>query len=120
MSSEMDPQVAQVLRGMEQIQSVVEQQAHKLNTESFKGSDEARTVGATLNGYQRLTGLYIEDGLLRLGIETVAQRVNEAIRNAQAAANAAIEADYERMMESTASITDPLSDMMGPLQLGPE
>jgi len=38
-------------------------QARGPATESFTGTDEAKTVRATIDGRQWLTGLYIEDGL---------------------------------------------------------
>jgi DNA-binding protein YbaB len=100
MSTQMHPRVAEALQQAQRLHAAVDEQLHKLNTESFKGADETRTVEVTLNAHQRLTGVNIEDGLLRLGTETVAQRVNEAINNARAAATAAREAEQQRFLEA--------------------
>ncbi|CQD17312.1 Nucleoid-associated protein YbaB [Mycobacterium lentiflavum] len=113
MGSEMSLQPAELLRQLKQIQSAVDEQARQLVTESFTGTDEANTVEATLDGRQWLTNLHLQDGLLRLGIETVTQRINEAIQNAQAVATAAGEVEQERFIESLASIASsmPLPDL---------
>ncbi len=91
----------------------MDEQLHQLNTRSFDGTDAAKTVVVTLDGRQRLAGLRIEDGLLRLGADTVARRINEAILNAQADATAAIEADQQRFVELLGHAADSLKDMLG-------
>ncbi|MDT5082954.1 MAG: hypothetical protein QOJ80_7591, partial [Mycobacterium sp.] len=73
-------------------------------------TDEAETVEVTLNGHHWLTDVFIEDGLLRLGADTVAARVNEAIQSAEATASASIEADRERIDSVVAEITSELND----------
>jgi DNA-binding protein YbaB len=78
--------------------------------ESFTATDEAETVEVTLNGHHWLTDVFIEDGLLRLGADTVAARVNEAIQSAEATASASIEADRERIDSVVAEITSELND----------
>ncbi len=113
MSPDTHPQVDQVLRMAEQIQSVIDEQAHKLKTESFCGADEADTVRVTLDGRLRLTGLDIEPGLLRLGAGAVERRVNEAMRNAQAVVTEAGDAERERILEAVARIAAPLQQMIG-------
>jgi hypothetical protein len=72
-------------------------------------------VGGIGDGGQRLG-----DSLLRLGIDAVTQRVNEAVLNAQATATAAGEADQERFLESLASIAGPLGDALGLSDAKPE
>jgi len=85
MKPEMHQHIADALRhGQQQIQSLLDQHMHQLKTESCTGTDEAKTVSVTLDARQRLKDVHIQDGLLRLGIETVAHRINEAIRDAQA------------------------------------
>lgn len=120
MNSAGHPQVDEALRQTGRMESLMDELTRQLDTESFKGTDEAKTVEATLNGRHWLTGLYIEDGLLRLGTETVAQRVNEAIRNALAVATAAGEAEQQRLVESMADIVGSLSNAMGLAQAKPE
>jgi DNA-binding protein YbaB len=110
MNDDMHPEVAAVLRQAEQLQSIMDEQLHKMNNETFTATDQARTVEVTLNGHHHLTGAFIEDGLLRLGVETVEQRLNEALQNATAAASASIEADRERIDEAVADITGDLGD----------
>jgi DNA-binding protein YbaB len=83
------------------------------NARSFRGTDEAVTVAVTVDGRQRLTGLQIKDGLLRLGAETVAQRINEAILEAQAAATVANGAAQERLFELMDDAAGPLEDVLG-------
>jgi len=64
----------------------------------------------TLNGHHWLKDIYIQDGLLRLGAETVEQRVNEALVKAGAEASASIDADRERIDAAVAEITAEMSD----------
>jgi len=112
MNTETHPVVAEVLRKAQQIQSMSDAQADQVKAESFTGSDETKTVRVTVDGHRWLTGLYIEDGLLRLGIETVARRVNEAIRNAQAAAAVAVDAEQEILIQSLGELADSLTEMV--------
>ncbi len=111
----MHPRVAEVMRQTQQIQSVVDEEAHTLRAQTFRGTDESSTVRATVDGRQWLTGLHIEDGLLRLGAHTVAQRMNAAVREAQALAAAATEAQQERLMESLSGFADSLEEAMRPM-----
>jgi ESX secretion-associated protein EspL len=94
--------------------TTVDQQLFQLNARSFRGTDEALTVAVTVDGRQRLTGLQIKDGLLRLGAETVAQRINEAILEAQAAATVANGAAQERLFELMDDAAGSLKDVLGP------
>jgi DNA-binding protein YbaB len=112
MTAEMDPQVADALQQAIQFQSAMDEQVDRMHTGSFKGTDEAESVQATLNGHGLITGLYIEDGLLRRGAEVVGQRVNEALRNAQAAVTAACEAESEQLLASLADIANVLRERL--------
>lgn len=116
MSTEMDSPMAEVMRHTQHIQSALDDRLHQLNTKSFDGLDEAKTVAVTLDGRQRLTGVRIKDGLLRLGAETVAQRINEAIHNAKTAATASDEAEEQRLAELVDGVNSSLNDMVGPLR----
>lgn len=73
---------------------------HRMTSELFVGTDAAETVEATVNGEYRLTGLHLEEGLLRLGAEVVEQRIDEALKNAHAAAEAAVDTEQEQLLEA--------------------
>jgi len=113
MSIEMHPQVAEALRQAQRFQSALEDQMHRTKTESFNATDEAESVQVTLNARYSLTGLYIEEGLLRLGADTVQQRINEALLNARAAATEAIGAEDDQLIESLADIVGSLKKTLG-------
>lgn len=104
----MHPEVAAVLRQAQRLQSLMDDQLQRMDTQTFIGIDQSETVEVRLDGHHRLTGAVIEEGLLRLGVETVRRRVNEALQNATAAATASIEADRERIDEAVAQITAKL------------
>jgi DNA-binding protein YbaB len=106
----MHPEVAAVLQQAQRLQSLMDDQLHKMNSQTFTATDESKTVEVTLNGHHHLTGAFIEEGLLRLGAQTVEQRLNEALQNATAAATASIEADRERLDAEVAEITSDLGD----------
>ena len=110
MTDEMHPQVAAVLQQAQQLQSIMDEQLHKMNNQTFTATDEAETVEVTLDGHHHLVGAFIEDGLLRLGAETVEQRLNEALQNATASATASIASDRERIDAAVAEITADLRD----------
>ena len=105
MTNDMHPQVAAVLEQAQRLQSLVDDQLHKMNSETFTATDEAETVEVTLNGHHYLTGAFISEGLLRLGAHTVEQRINEALQNATAAATQSIEPDRQRIDAAVAEIT---------------
>ncbi|BBX98859.1 YbaB/EbfC family nucleoid-associated protein [Mycobacterium lacus] len=113
MTIEMHPQVAEVLQQMRRVQSALEDERHRTDTASYTGTDQAKTVEVTLDWRHWLTGLNIEDGLLRLGAEEVAQRVNEALGNARATATAALEAEQQRLIASLADIVGELRKGLG-------
>jgi DNA-binding protein YbaB len=106
----MHPEVAAVLKQAQQLQSIMDEQLHKMNNQTFTATDEAETVEVTLNGHHHLTGTFITDGLLRLGAEAVEKRLNEALQNAVAAASASIEEDRERIDAEVARITADMND----------
>jgi DNA-binding protein YbaB len=104
----MHPEVAAVLRQAQRLQSLMDDQLQKMASETFAATDETRTVEVTLNGHHWLTDVFIEDGLLRLGADTVAARINEALQNAGASASESIAADRERIDSAVAEITSEL------------
>ena len=110
MTEEMHPEVAAVLQQAQRLQSLMDEQLHKMNSQTFTATDEAETVEVTLNGHHHLTGTFIEDGLLRLGADTVEQRLNEALQKATAAATESIESDRERIDAAVMEITADLQD----------
>jgi len=105
MTDDMHPEVAAVLRQAQQLQSIMDEQLHRMKTQTFTATDEARTVEVTLDGHHHIVGAFIEDGLLRLGAATVQERLNEALQKATEAATASIEADRERIDEAVAELT---------------
>ena len=109
------PDMDAVLQQAQLAQSSLEDFKHGINTGTFTGTDDARTVEVTINGHQWLTDLYIEDGLLRLGAETVGARLNEAVGNAQAAATAGVEAQHEQLLAKLADIAATLQSHVGSL-----
>lgn len=102
----MHPDVAAVLRQAQQLQSLMDDQLDRMNSQTFTGTDESETVQVTLDGHHQLTGVVIEDGLLSLGVEEVQKRLNEALDSATAAATASLEADRDRIDAAVADITD--------------
>jgi ESX secretion-associated protein EspL len=113
MTEDMHPQVAAVLSQAQRLQSLMDEQLAKMAGEFFTATDEAETVEVTLNGHHWLTEVFIEEGLLRLGADTVAARVNEALQNAGASAMASMEADRERIDAAVAEITSQPSATEG-------
>jgi DNA-binding protein YbaB len=109
MSTEMHPIVAEVLRTAEQIQTMADAQVSTVTSGSFTGTDESETVRVTVDGRQWLKSVSIEDGLLRLGLETVALRVNEAMLNAQNAAAAVIDAEEEQLLQTLGELADSIT-----------
>ena len=105
MTEEMHPQVSAVLAQAQRLQSVMDDQLAKMNTQTFTASDETETVEVTLNGHSWLTDVFIEDGVLRLGAETVEARINEAVQKAMVEATSSLEADRERIDSIVADIT---------------
>jgi DNA-binding protein YbaB len=107
--TEMHPEVAAVLQQADRLVSIMDDQLHKMKSEKFTATDESETVEVTLNGHQWLTDVFIDDGLLRHGSATVAQRLNEALRKASAEAAASMQADWETLDAAFTEITDEFS-----------
>ena len=110
MTDDMHPEVAAVLRQAQRLQALMDDQLAKMAGESFTATDEAKTVEVTLDGHHWLQDVFIEAGLLRLGADTVEERVNEALQNAGAIASASIQADRERIDTAVVEITSELTD----------
>lgn len=107
------PQAAEAMQQLQRFQSVLEGVADQIGNETFTGTDEDKTIEVTVNGQHVLTALHIEDGLLRLGAKTVERRANEALRNAQAAATAAVSAQHEQLYTNLADIANELKTGLG-------
>ncbi|WAC89316.1 YbaB/EbfC family nucleoid-associated protein [Mycobacterium sp. Aquia_213] len=116
MSTENDPQAVVALQQTQQFISVLEDQMHRAKTETFTATDETGTVTVVVNGDRWLTGLQIEHGLLRLGAETVRERINEALRKAQAAALAAADAEEGQLEDALTAIVGALQQQLGDLR----
>ena len=113
MTAQMHPQVAEALQQAQQFQSILDDHMHRTNTDTFTATDETETVTVTLNAHLVLTDLTIEPGLLRLGAEAVEERINDALRKAEAAATAASDTEEERLVKSLADITGSLNSILG-------
>lgn len=103
--AEVHPEVAAVLRQAGRLQDLMDQQLHKMASESFTATDESDSVEVTLNGHHHVVDVFIADGTLRLGADTVQQRLNEALHNATAEAAESIAVDQDRLNEAVAEIT---------------
>jgi DNA-binding protein YbaB len=113
MDSEHDLDV--VLEQAQQFMSALEDQKHRMNTQSFTGTDETGTVHVVVNERCWLTDLRIEHGLLRLGAQTVQQRFTEALHIARAEATAAAEDELRQLEETLSSISGALQQQFGEL-----
>jgi DNA-binding protein YbaB len=106
------PNVGDALEQLRRFNSALEAQMQRTATGSFSASDETETVEVTINGHRCLTGLHIEDGLLRLGAETVEQRINEALGRAQAVASQASLAQQADLVASLSEVATSLTEMV--------
>jgi DNA-binding protein YbaB len=113
MTTDMHPQVAEALRQAQQFQTILDEHVHRTDTETITVADETETVEVTLDRHRSLTGLTIEPGLLRLGADTVEDRINDALRKAVAATTATNEGDEEQLGAALAEITGSLNKMFG-------
>jgi len=120
MTSQTDPQVQEALQQTQRFISALEDDKHRTSNQSFSATDEAETVTVVVNGDRWLTGLRIEHGLLRLGHETVQQRIQEALHNAQAAAMEDAEEEQQKLEETLTSIVGALQQQLGDLATSPE
>ncbi|AWV47053.1 hypothetical protein JK2ML_0044 [Mycobacterium leprae Kyoto-2] len=95
---DLDPTQAQTMALLGQFQSALDEQCNRMTDGVFKASDQEKTVEVTINGYQWLTGIRIESGALReFGHAVVADRINEALQNAQGVATAYNEVSGEQL-----------------------
>ncbi|VBA44256.1 ESX-1 secretion-associated protein EspL [Mycobacterium attenuatum] len=109
-SMEMDPHVAQTLALAARFQTAIDGTLNQMNTGSFRGTDETETVEVTINGHQWLTGVRIQEGLLKqVGAEIVGARVNEALTNAQSAATAYNDAAGEQLIAALSALSDTMN-----------
>ncbi|WAJ45421.1 YbaB/EbfC family nucleoid-associated protein [Mycobacterium sp. Aquia_216] len=109
-----------LLRQADRLQSALDDYRYQ-ETTFFSGSDETKTVSVTVDGSKKLADVYIEAGLLRLGSETVEQRLNEALRNANAAATSALATEREKLLETlglNAEVIERLDSVIKDLQSG--
>jgi len=95
----------EILGQFERLNQLLGEQVRWIHAQSFSGSDDAGTVGVTLDGQLQLVGLQIEDGLLRLGAEAVEQRINAALLNARMGAVDGIASQQGELMESLFDVT---------------
>lgn len=93
----MDPKAVAALNLTQRFYSALGGQLMQMNIETFKGKDDAETVEVEINGHGWLLDLHIEDGLLRLGPEVVADRIMEALQNAQKAQLTVNESDVANL-----------------------
>jgi DNA-binding protein YbaB len=102
------PQATEVLDELKRFNDVLEGAMKQQGAGSFVAQDEAETVEVVINGDRVITQLHVEDGLLRLGAETVAERINEALGKANAAASANLDAVYGQTFEALNKIVGSL------------
>jgi len=106
------PQMTEAMEHLQKFTSTLEDQLRLRTGESFTATDETETVEATVNADSVLTRLHIEDGLLRLGAETVEQRINEALRIAQSEVDLALEAQQEHLVHKLNEIAGSLTKLL--------
>jgi DNA-binding protein YbaB len=107
------PQVADALHQLERFNSVLNDQIRQATGGAYVGTDLDKTVEVTVDGARWLTGLHIEDGLLRLGAEVVGDRINEALHSAQTQASAAAREQQMQLFATLTDITSSLIDGLG-------
>jgi DNA-binding protein YbaB len=110
---ESHPQATAALDEMKKFNELLEGALTKKSTGSFSAKDESETVEVVVNGDILLTQVYIEDGLLRLGAETVEDRINEALMKAQAQATASNDAMYGATFEAITGMLENMQKIMG-------
>jgi ESX secretion-associated protein EspL len=101
-------QTTEVLDELKKFTDVLEGAMKQQGAGTFAARDEAETVEVVINGERVVTELHIEDGLLRLGAETVEERINEALGKANAAASENQEAIYGQTFEALNRIVGSL------------
>ncbi|MEZ0352724.1 YbaB/EbfC family nucleoid-associated protein [Mycobacterium sp. pR1184] len=107
------PQATAVMDEFKKFSDVLEGALKQRGTGSFSAKDESETVEVVINGDMCVTQVHLEDGLLRLGAETVQERINEALAKATAEAAASIEAGQAETFEKLSQIVDSLQKIAG-------
>lgn len=102
------PQATAVMGEFKKFSDVLEGALMQKGTGSFTAKDDSETVEVVIDGDRCLTQLHLEDGLLRLGAETVEERINEALMKANAEASASLDAMYGQTFEALSKIVDSL------------
>jgi DNA-binding protein YbaB len=102
------PQATAVMGEFKKFNDVLEGTLKHMGAGFFTAKDETETVEVVINGSRCVTQLHIEDGLLRLGAETVEQRINEALLKANAEASVDLDATYGQSLEALSNIVDSL------------
>lgn len=100
---------ADFLNHLERMNQLLEDQLRWTNAQSFSGTDEAGTVNVTLDGQFKLVDVQIEDGLLRLGAETVEQRINEALVDARTSASGGLATQQTQFMASLSGLAQEMA-----------
>ncbi|MCV6979570.1 YbaB/EbfC family nucleoid-associated protein [Mycolicibacterium pulveris] len=106
----MHPQVAAVLAQAQRLQSIMDDQLDRMNSQTFTATDESGTVEVTLDGHHQLRAVHFVEGLIGVGAEELEHRLNEALRNAAAAASASLDADRERIDTMVAEVAGNASE----------
>ena len=113
MEFEPHPQATAALDEFKKLNDVLENALKQKGTGSFSARDQTETVEVVINGDMVVTQLHIEDGLLRLGAETVQDRINEALIMAQADATASIDAMAGATFEAMAGMINSMQKIIG-------
>ena len=113
MELEAHPQATAALDEMKKFNDLLEGVLKKKTTGSFSAKDETETVEVVINGDMLLTQVHIEDGLLRLGAETVEDRINEALMKATVEATVSNQAAYGATVEAMTGMLDNMQKIMG-------
>lgn len=102
------PQATAILDEFKKVTDVLENTIKKRNAGSFTARDETETVEVTVNSDGTITSLWIEDGLLKFGAQTVEDRINDALTSAKAKSAAINE---EMSLEIVATMMEAVDKM---------
>ncbi|VBA47228.1 YbaB/EbfC family nucleoid-associated protein [Mycobacterium attenuatum] len=82
MSRANHPRVAQMVHQAHIVMSLLDEQVRRMSAESFTAAHHTGAVEVSLNGHRRMTGLYIDPGVMGLGAQELASMINETIAGA--------------------------------------